>query len=118
MAGGGGCSCEAVTHSGHTQSSPALRAWQAPAGSPGSGLHYMGGQHRSSHGAHTARHRGDGSHHRLSLVKADVAAEFAGLVGVDAHIHHRLPRGKAAGSNGPAPAHGHHQHIGLTAQLL
>ena len=77
----------------------------------------MGRQHRGGHGAHAPRHRGDGCHHRLSLRKADIAAEFAVFVGVDAHIHHRLTRGDAVPADGAPFAHGHHQNVRLTADF-
>ena len=50
----------------------------------------MAHQHGSRHGADAAGDGGDGLHHRLCLAKADVTAEFAFLVDMDAHIHDDL----------------------------
>ena len=50
----------------------------------------MAHEHGSRHGADAAGDGGDGLHHRLCLAKADVTAESAFLVDMDAHIHDDL----------------------------
>ena len=50
----------------------------------------MAYQHRGGHGAHAAGHGGDGVHHRLCGGKLNIAAEFAFLEYMDAHVHDGL----------------------------
>ena len=76
----------------------------------------MAHQHGGGHGAHTARHGGDGFHHGLGLGKADVPAELAVIAHMDAHIHNGLALPQAVGSDEAALAHGHHDHISLFAE--
>ena len=77
----------------------------------------MAHQHRGGHGAHTARHGGDSIHDRLRLGKAHVTAQLALVVQMDAHIHHGLAGTQAVSTHGAHPAHGHHDHIRLLADL-
>ena len=75
----------------------------------------MAHEHGSRHGADAAGDGGDGLHHRLCLAKADVTAEFAFLVDMDAHIHDDLTGPQMLCTDKAHPAHGHHHNIGLTA---
>ena len=52
----------------------------------------MAHEHGSRHGADAAGDGSDGLHHRLCLAKADVTAEPAFLVDMDAHIAFGIDR--------------------------
>ena len=77
----------------------------------------MAHEHGSRHGADAAGDGSDGLHHRLCLAKADVTAEFAFLVDMDAHIHDDLTGPQMLCADEAHPAHGHHHNIGLTADF-
>lgn len=77
----------------------------------------MAHEHGSRHGADAAGDGSDGLHHRLCLAKADVTAEPAFLVDMDAHIHDDLTGPQMLCADEAHLAHGHHHNIGLTADI-
>ena len=54
----------------------------------GCGIHHMAHQHGGGHGAHTARHGGDGTNNRLRGNKIDVTHQLAIRLTVDPDVNH------------------------------
>ena len=76
----------------------------------------MADQHGGGHGAHAAGYRGNGLDEGFCLVKADVAAELALCVDVDAHIDHDLAFAQAVAADEALPPHGNDHDVGLFAE--
>ena len=76
----------------------------------------MFGENRRCHGAHAARHGGDGTNNRLRGIKIDVADQLAsGFVPINANIDNRLVLADRICANRARASNGGNHNVGSTA---
>ena len=76
----------------------------------------MFGENRRCHGAHAARHGGDGTNNRLHSIKIDVPDQLASvLIPVNAHINDRLVLANGIHANRTRASNGGNHNVGSTA---